>query len=163
MKNLFQFVSAAALTVVAFNASAEQLAYPTLTEVSYSLDSNVGGDQVYYNCDSVESSVKSMLKKVGAENISVRCTGGLDRWSFPTPAYVTAKFVAASMVKNNSAPRKALVQNVTLRDNGNCQMYLNTLEALSEAMELDIVAGPTSCRLDTRIRSKFEVSVLAFE
>ncbi len=164
MKNVLKLVSALALTAVAFNASAEQFAYPAMSEVSYSLPSHVGGgDQIYYNCDSVESTVKSMLKKLGAEDIRVRCTGGIDEWSTPTSAFVTAKFVAASMVKNNQAPRVASIKSVTLRDDGNCHLYNETLMALSEGMELDVVDGPSYCSSGSRIRNKFEVSVLAFE
>ena len=146
-------------------AQASEVAYPTETEINYTLLSHVGGgEQVYYNCDSVEDTVESMLKKLGAENISVRCTGGLDQdWRFPTPANVSARFIAASSVKNNQAPRKASVQNVVLRDNGSCHLYKETLETLEVAMELEIVKAPGACRADSRIRSNFQVNVLAFE
>lgn len=51
------------------------------------------GTRSYHNCDSVESSAKSILKKLGATDISVRCTGGLDVWSrMALPVNLRASF-----------------------------------------------------------------------
>lgn len=41
------------------------------------------GGRVYYNCDSVEDAAKDMLQHLGARNISVQCTGGLDHNGMP--------------------------------------------------------------------------------
>lgn len=145
-------------------AVAADYAYPQKFKVSYTLDTFLGaGDRIYYNCDSVESETKSLLKKMGAENIRVSCTGGFDHYiGHSGPAYVRARFVAPTMTKNNATPRLAEVREVRLRGNDNCHFMSNTLEALSEVLELDIVSGDRSC-FGTRSNSNYVVSVLAFE
>lgn len=162
MKKLIQ--SVIALAALGFVAPASAMeAYPTEHQVSYTLLSHVGGgEQIYYNCQSVRSTVKDILKKLGAEKIRVTCSGGIEQ-PFPTSAHVRASFVAASSMKNNQAPRKALVKGVTIRDNGSCHLYSETLDALSETIEMEVVSAPRYCRVDTRLRNRFEVNVLAFE
>lgn len=145
-------------------ATAAEYAYPERFKVSYTLDTFLGaGDRIYYNCDSVESDTKSLLKSLGAENIRVSCSGGFDHnLGYAGPAYVSARFVAPTMTKNNAAPRLAEVREVRLRGNDNCHFMSNTLEALSEVLELDILEGERSC-FGNRSRSNYVVSVLAFE
>lgn len=156
------FLIALSLIVTQFSY-ADQVAYPTATEIHYTLNSHLGGgEQVYYNCDSVESSVYSILKKIGAEQIKVNCTGGLDDWRFPMPAYVSARFIAASSIKNKQAPRKASVESISLRDNGSCHLFKETLNTLEVAVELNVTKSPSSCRADSRLRNKFTVDVLKF-
>lgn len=53
-----------------------------------------GGTQHWYNCDSVEDTVEKHLEDLGATNISVRCSGGLDNGRFPSPAFVSGTFDA---------------------------------------------------------------------
>lgn len=145
-------------------ASAADFAYPEKFKVSYTLDTILGaGDRIYYNCDSVESETKSLLKKLGAENIRVTCSGGYDHhMGHSGPAFVSARFVAPTMTKNNAAPRLASVREVRIRGNDNCHFMSNTLEALSEVLELDVLSGDRSC-FSSRSRSNYVVSVLAFE
>ena len=41
-----------------------------------------GGTVTYYNCDSVENTVESHLEALGAQNVSVNCSGGIEMgWS----------------------------------------------------------------------------------
>lgn len=52
------------------------------------------GGYVYYDCDVVEDRTVDMLEALGATDINVRCTGGLDKWNpqFSTSARVKTSF-----------------------------------------------------------------------
>jgi hypothetical protein len=69
--------------------------------VSRSINLSLGGvggwNTTYYNCDSLEGTVEDHLTNLGAANVKVNCTGGLDTWGNmpPMPAYVRATFDAA--------------------------------------------------------------------
>lgn len=144
-------------------ASAADFAYPEKFKVSYTLDTFLGaGDRIYYSCDSVESDTRSLLKKLGAENIRVSCSGGFDHYmGYSGPAYVSARFIAPTMTKNNAVPRLATVREVRLRGSDNCHFMSNTLEALSEVLEMNIKPGNHSC-FGSRSNSNYLVRVLAF-
>lgn len=157
-----------ALAVVFASASAfaADYAYPEQFKVSYTIDSFTSpGDRVYYNCDSVESNTKSLLKKLGAEKIRVSCTGGFDPYTGfpPTPAYVTAKFIAPTMTKNKAEPRLASVKEVELRSSDDCHFMKSTLDGLADEIELVITDGPNFCSSGRASSARFTVEVLAFD
>lgn len=69
-------------------------AFATEQSVEVTIFGNEAGwTQSYYNCDYVEDTAKSLLKKLGATDISARCTGGLDPWMrIALPATVRSEF-----------------------------------------------------------------------
>lgn len=81
-----------------------------------------GGTVSYYNCQSVESTVESHLESLGAQNISVRCSGGIEMgWTMP--AHVTAKFDAPVPAENE------VVHEVTLKGSDSCHLNTEFLDA----------------------------------
>ncbi len=86
-------------------------------KMNWSPRTHNGGTVTYYNCQSVESTVESHLEAMGAQNVSVRCTGGLEMgWSMP--AHVTATFDVAVPGENGTT------RELTLRGSESC--HLNT-------------------------------------
>ena len=79
--------------VLSLVASAQVMIDAEVQSVSKNFNISSFGDfgsRIYYNCDSVENAVESMMTDFGATNVSVRCTGGLNRWGgFPTEARVS--------------------------------------------------------------------------
>lgn len=76
-------------------------------KLSFSPRTYTGGTVTYYNCDSVESTVESHLATLGAQNIRVSCTGGLEMgWS--TPAHVRATFDVAVPAANDASREASL-------------------------------------------------------
>lgn len=86
-------------------------------KMSWSPRTHHGGTVTYYNCDSVESTVESHLKALGAQNVRVSCSGGIEMgWTMP--AHVSAKFDAPVPAENE------IVHEETLKGHESC--YLNT-------------------------------------
>jgi hypothetical protein len=126
-------------------------------KVSFSVGGMGGFNTTYYNCDSVEDRVESHLETLGASNISVRCSGGLDTWSSmpPMPAYVTASF-DAQLPSNGGG-----VEEMTLkaRFDQDCELNTKALQAiLPEMPGVTIVSKRDSC-FDNRSRWFYEITI----
>ena len=124
-----------ALVLTLISSSAFAVGYQSVN-TSYTIFSNVGGNNVYYNCDSVERNVENLLEEMGARNISVRCTGGLDRWGrMSTSAFVRASFEALSYSMPNDGTHFA-VEKVSINERGACHLYNTSVKALAKNFEL---------------------------
>lgn len=112
-------------------------------EVSFSVGGRGGLNYTFFNCDSVEGQVETLIEKLGGTNVSVRCTGGLDPWSSmpPMPAYVTATF--------DNAGGTGAVENVTIKSqawDSNCELNVTALESLLPKFEnIKVVSKRASC------------------
>lgn len=92
-------------------------------KVSFNVGGRVLGNETYYTCNSVKYAVKKHLATLGAENVRVTCSGGLDhlsRWS-AWPALVRASFDAPVTTGGNvealSLKGKSCLLNVTILEN----------------------------------------------
>ncbi len=83
-----KFISMIVLVFAATSAFATEYASKKL---SWSPMTHSGWNRTYYNCDWAEGQVESHLKTLGAQNISVSCSGGID-WNWTSPIFVRAKF-----------------------------------------------------------------------
>ena len=92
------------------------------------------GSRVYYNCASVEDSVDDTLKTLGAKDIRVRCTGGLDQWSMPTPAYVRASFRSISAEVNGNLSTSMHTEDLDARDN--CHLNFAVFKGVQKYFEI---------------------------
>lgn len=89
------------LTIVGFQVKADVPAHRVSTHSEFMIRSSTMTGWVYYNCDSVEQAVTDLLSKLGASNISVRCTGGIDHSHPPMDAYVDVTFDALKLAAIN--------------------------------------------------------------
>lgn len=81
-----------------------------------------GGTVTYYNCDSVENTVESHLESLGAQNVRVSCTGGIEMgWN--TPAHVSASFDV--LVPEIDAPSRG----ASLSGRDSCSLNVEFLDA----------------------------------
>lgn len=81
-----------------------------------------GGTVTYYNCSSVEDTVESHLKALGAQNIRVSCSGGIEMgWN--TPAHVRASFEVAVPAANDAS------RQVGLSGRESCSLNTQFLDA----------------------------------
>jgi len=118
MKVLLTLVFAASL------ASAQMINTNITTKNTSFRISSFGdfGSRVYYNCDSVESVVESMLTDFGAQNVSVRCSGGLNPWGgFATEAFVRVEMDV--MTENNDGAMRGEYQVVEIKSSQSCHLY----------------------------------------
>ena len=82
------------------------------------------GSTVYYNCDSVEYKAKDLLQTLGAKNVDVKCTGGIDVIGrIHLPARVSATF---ETLQNGSGRINATYKEVVFKDFDECHLY-NTI------------------------------------
>ncbi len=148
------------MAIFALSTSVFAAGYQTVS-AKYTIFSNVGsGGSIYYNCDSVENKVEDLLELMGAKNIRVRCTGGLDTFGgrFSTPPRVRATFDAVrSNVRNDGT--YASVKRVEIRKRNNCHLYNSSFKALSRYFEISN-AKTSHCslsRASRRTRISFNV------
>ena len=124
---------------------------------NYTIFSNVGGAQVYYNCDSVENDVERMLEEMGAKNIRVRCSGGLDTFGrFSTSAFVRAHFEVLSYEVSNDGTIFSS-ERVEIKERDNCHLYNTSFRALSKFFEMTQASTGSCFRPGDRTRISFNV------
>jgi hypothetical protein len=131
------------LAIAALLVSASAMATDSgLKKVSFSVGGRGGLNYTFYNCDSVEDRVETLIEKLGGTSVSVRCTGGLDTWGHmpPMPAYVTATF--------ENAAGNGAVENVTLKSNmdSDCELNVTALNAILPQFEnIRVISKRASC------------------
>ena len=104
-------------------------------EANFTIRDRVGFDIVYYNCDSVESTVENILEEMGAKEIRVRCTGGLDINGFiHLPARVSADFEAINAELDGKI--SVQVDEIQFRNHKNCHLYNNIVKAVQDKFEI---------------------------
>ena len=115
------------------------------------------GSQVFYNCDSVENRVERLLETLGAKNISVRCTGGLDMWgNFHLPARVTAKYSALSNEMINSGINTELVEE-KVKERNSCHLLNTSFNKLRKNFLIDSYKVRRCTSSNTRSNIRFTV------
>jgi hypothetical protein len=122
------------IAIVALIASTSALAETWVTKtVRFTIPSRDLGTVTYYNCDSVEDAVERNLETLGATNISVRCTGGLDTWNpgWSTDAMVRATF--DTIVPTGNGGQERMTVRSSLRT-GDCRMNVAILDRVIPAM-----------------------------
>lgn len=109
--------------------------YETQTSKFVISDRAENGNRVYYNCDSVESKVTSILEEMGAIVQSVRCTGGIDRFGqFHMPARVVA--IYESLNSEIAGNVSSAISDVKIREHGNCHLNNSIFKNIKEKFEI---------------------------
>lgn len=129
--------------------------------VSQKFSVSVGGmggwNTTYYNCDSLEDRVESNLEKLGAVNVRVRCSGGLDTWGHmpPMPAYVTASFDAP--VAGTTTTRALTIKS---RMGDSCEADVATFDAaLPLFPAITVLSRKASCSFGNNGRWSYDLSI----
>ena len=119
------------------------------------------GTRVYYNCDSVEDRVEAMLEQMGAQNIRVRCTGGLDRFNgrFSTAARVRASYEALSTDVDGGNTTVSIFNETLTARGTNCHLVTRAFRAVSKNFEITSAELPR-CRRSSRARARINFEVL---
>lgn len=103
------------------------------------------GTRIYYNCDSVEAEVKSLMKEFGAKNIQVRCTGGITPWG----GMATDAFVRLSMdvlTENVDGATNAEYQLVEISETRNCHLLKEVTKATKDLFKVQDLDYTRTCR-----------------
>jgi hypothetical protein len=112
-----------------------------------------GGTTTYYNCQSVESTVESHLKAMGAQSVRVSCSGGIEMgWN--TPAMVSASFDVVVPGANDAA------KQIVLKGNDSCSLNTEFLDlAIPMFPGVKIVSKRSSCMGSNFDRWTYTLSV----
>lgn len=112
-----------------------------------------GGTVTYYNCRSVEDTVEAHLEAMGAQNISVRCSGGIEMgWTMP--ASVTATFDAIIPEANG------VMREVVLKGSDSCNLNTEFLDAAIPMFPgVKVLSKRTSCSGGRLDRWSYKLSI----
>jgi hypothetical protein len=121
-------------------------------------DRGDAGSRVYYNCDSVEDAVEDMLTKLGAMDINVRCTGGLDRFgNMHMPAHVKTSYSAINLESDNDVNMSVGVESERIRERGQCRLLNSIFSEIKENFEIASFSTKRCSRSTSRTLIKFDV------
>ena len=94
-----KFITMIALVLAASSAFATEY---VSRKLSFGPLTHSGWNQTYYNCDWAEDQVESHLEALGAQNVRVSCSGGIE-WNWTSPIFVTARFDAPVPAANDAS------------------------------------------------------------
>lgn len=142
--------------IAMFSVSAMAADYE-LKEVNFKVsDRAQNGSKVYFNCDSVESTVASSLKKLGAKEVKVNCRGGIDRHgSHHLPAYVSTSFEALNADINSSL--NVSFQEVVFKNRNNCHLINSIIKNVNGEFEISELKMRRCLRSDSHARVSLSV------
>jgi hypothetical protein len=115
--------------------------------------------EVFYNCNAVEDIFEGHLRKLGASNIRVRCTGGIESWGGTMrgfPISVRATFNAPVPVSNNA-------RIVTLKSragDNSCELHTGILNKVLPLFPAITVNSRRSRCSDNRSRWNYNLQIL---
>lgn len=114
------------------------------------------GHKVYYSCSSAEDQIEMQMERMGATNVDVRCTGGLDdfRPEFSTPAFISMTY---DVLKSNAAGNIAADwKTVKANSYNNCFMMTQLFKQVAHTFEMQNVKVSGHCmNPDSPFRLKF--------
>jgi hypothetical protein len=146
------------LVLVLVTSNAFAIGYKEMSS-SFTISSRTdAGMRTYYNCDSVEDRVESMLETMGASVHRVRCIGGINRWnpSLSTDAHVVATYSALSNEVQDGNMTVA-ISNERIRSNDSCHMINSAFNSLKANFELSGVKMRRCSRTRSRTSISFDV------
>jgi len=102
-------------------------------------------DHIYYDCDYAKTQTKRILKTLGASDIKVTCTGGLDRFRRmpPRPLFLRTQFQALS--STGEGQYTAELQPFRFRYTDDCHLPATLFKALVPHFEFATVEYTKSC------------------
>lgn len=160
LASIFAFALSPLLFISASNA--ETAAYRT-QRVSFHVDSRPDGfTRVYYSCSSVEAQVETLLQQLGARNVMVRCTGGIDP-VLPEVAWesdVDVRFDALTLV-GPGAPgaMQASFRDIRIHEWDSCYLLRQTFDEVAPGFVLRNIMFPNSCS-SSRSAFRLELTTL---
>ncbi len=138
------------------NAQASVPAFKTKIVKEFSLNSFFdAGDRVYFNCQTVENTMTDMLTKMGAQDVSVQCYGGIQE-NLPSDAWeasVRASYTTLQASPNGNIPSD--YKAVSLDSYDSCYLLSQLFTNVEDSFNIKDLTGNTSCpSLDSRMHLK---------
>ncbi len=118
-------------------------AVPTREAVDFPIWEQTGaGNQTFYSCDGLEDLTKSFLQKLGATNVQVSCSGGIDQGGigYDGSPDVQAKFTALR-VSAKGATQAGNYRHFVISGRDNCAAAQAIFAGIRKAMSITGVTG----------------------
>ncbi len=143
---MIKFLALTLLMILPSAAQAGESRGLTTTKVNILVDGWEGRSRTYYDCSYAKRVTKNILKKMGAQEIKVSCTGGLDRNSrmMPTPINLQAEFAALS--RGGSGEFETESSRFSIKYNQDCILPATIFNNLLPHFEATNVTQPSTCR-----------------
>lgn len=109
-------------------------------KTSFSIFPNSGANRAFYACDFVESKTEQIIEALGGEVTRISCFGGIQPggMGYPTPNNVRVTF-------NRPKAEMGEVEVIELRDNRDCHLVTNIVNALEKSFPIDDISGTGHC------------------
>lgn len=134
------------VTLIALLISAQAFATEYVSrQFKFFFDGRNLGYTTYYTCDAARSALESHLKTLGAQDMHVRCNGGLENWGS------TWQYTALSLNATFTAPQTmdaSRTDTVRLRSRGNegCDLNVGMLKKLIPMFpDVTVANSRTNC------------------
>jgi hypothetical protein len=147
---------AVAALLLAFNAFAVEFTTTTFSHTDTGID---GFSRNYYSCDFAESALESHLETLGASNISVSCSGGIEyNWGM-FPVNLAARFDMPSATPENHTRSENIRVSSRSFGNSSCNFHTKLLNKLLPLFtNVAVNAKRTSC-MDNDSRWSYDLTV----
>jgi len=131
-----------ALVLSSLTASATDL---VARRFSFTYQDRNPGTRTYHNCDSVEDTLRDHLQTLGAQNIRVTCSGGIQNWGNRWDAWPVSLSARFSVPANRDNAQRLVIADRGFNTNCdfNVQMLTSLLRNLPNART---ISKSNSCR-----------------
>lgn len=147
---------AVAALLLAFNAFAVEFTTTTFRHTDNGID---GFSRNYYSCDFAESALESHLETLGASNIRVTCSGGIEQGWGMWPVNLTARFDIPSATAENHTRSEATRVSSRSFGNSSCNFHTKLLNKLLPLFtNVSVGAKRTTC-MNNDSRWSYDVTV----
>ena len=147
---------AVAALLLAFNAFAVEFTTTTFSHTDTGID---GFSRNYYSCDFAESALESHLEKLGASNISVSCSGGIEyNWGM-FPVNLAARFDMPSATPENHTRSENTRVSSRSFGNSSCNFHTKLLNKLLPLFTNVKVNAKRATCMDNDSRWSYDVTV----
>ena len=118
--------------------------YVPVERVTHEVNATIGvwvghSGKIYYDCEEAETQIIDFLQQLGATNIDLRCTGGLDHNGFTTLARITGQF--DSYVAASGSENLRPFDEVNLRGRDNCALIAELFHIFKDKFVIEDLTG----------------------
>jgi hypothetical protein len=107
------------------------------------LSFSYSGFRSAYSCSYVESQTEKVLKALGAQNVSVRCSGGLEDRS--ETVFIRAQFSSVRETTADKSTRTASPTPVTFKFDESCDLHVRIIRSALKKFEVYAEDNDSSC------------------
>ena len=147
---------AVAALLLAFNAFAVEFTTTTFRHTDAGID---GFSRNYYSCDFAEATLENHLEVLGASNISVSCSGGIEQNWGMFPVNLTARFDIPSATSENHTRSTNSRLAGTRLGNSSCNFNTKLLNKLLPLFANVKVNAKRATCMDNDSRWSYDVTV----